>query len=356
VEVDTMAEVVGGVKDAVASSIRQVELRFTDSEIRTIEVDDGETVLAAAKRAGHRLASQCEVGTCCTCVAWLHDGTAEMPEGQVTALTRDEVAAGQRLLCQTRVLSGAAAFDLDYPSSVLTGYPTIPFTAKIQRLTWVTDSVVQLDLKVPKAVRLRFMAGQYCRIKIPGTEVWRSFSMASGEHEQGRLSFLVRVLPSGAMSDYLRDEARPGAMLEVEGPIGGFVLEPSSRPHLLIAGGTGLAPMLSMLDKIRLVRPTPPVLLIFGCVREAELFLQDELEARQSFMPTLTLRIALVEPGDARGVVKGNPVEVLRAADVLPDSIAYLCGPPGMISAAEARLVEFGVSPHDVRTEQFLPS
>lgn len=334
---------------------RQVVLRFSDGETREVEVDQGETVLAAAQRAGHRLASQCEVGTCCTCVAWLCDGMAQMPDGQITALTRDEVAAGQRLLCQTRPATDAI-FDLDYPSSVLTGYPTLPFLAKIQRVTWVAASVVQLDLKVPKSLRFRFLAGQYCRIKVPGTEDWRSYSMASGEHEQGKLSFLIRVLPSGDMSDYLRNEARAGQSLEMEGPIGGFVLDPSPRPHVLIAGGTGLAPMLSMLDKIRLVRPTPPVLLVFGCVREADLFLTDELDARTGFMPTLTVRVALEEPGDAPGVVRGNPVEVLTAEDILPGTTAYLCGPPGMIAAAERRLVELGVQPHDVRSEQFRPS
>ena len=352
VEVD----VVGEAESFLVCGPRQVELRFSDGETRTIEVGEGETVLAAAKRSGHNLASQCEVGTCCTCVAWLQGGIAEMPEGQVTNLTRAEIASGQRLLCQTRVGSQVAAFDLEYPSSVLTGYPTLTFSAKIQRITWVAQSVVQLDLKVPRAARFQFLAGQYCRIRVPGTEEWRSYSMASGEHEQGRLSFLIRVLPSGAMSDYLRSDARPGAILDMEGPVGGFVLEPSTRPHILVAGGTGLAPMLSMLDKIRLVRPTPPVLLVFGCSREAGLFLRDELEARQSFMPTLEVRIALSEPGDAPGVLRGNPVGVLRPEDVRPDSVAYLCGPHGMVSAAETRLIDFGLEARDVRSEQFIAS
>lgn len=346
-----LTEVVAG----APATTRSVVLRFTDGESREVAVEDGETVLAAAKRAGHQLASQCEAGTCCTCVAWLTEGRAEMPADQVTALTRDEVAAGQRLLCQTRPADDAV-FDLEYPSSVLSGYPTVPFTAKIARLSWVAESAVLLELKVPKALRLRFLAGQYCRIRIPGTDEWRSYSMASGEHEQGKLRFLVRVLPSGAMSDYLRTEARAGLPLDLEGPIGGFVLEPAPRPHVLVAGGTGLAPMLSMLDKLRLVRPTPPILLVFGCVREADLFLLDELEARAGFVPSLRVRVALEEPGARTDVAKGNPVEVLTADDIEPDTVAYLCGPPGMIAAAERRLVELGVAPHDVRAEQFLPS
>jgi benzoate/toluate 1,2-dioxygenase reductase subunit len=191
---------------------------------------------------------------------------------------------------------------------------------------------------------------------VPGTDEWRSYPIASGEHEQGRLSFLIRVLPSGAMSDYLRNRVRPGADLDMEGPVGGFVLEPSTRPHVLIAGGTGLAPMLSMLDKIRLVRPAPPVLLVFGCGRETGLFLRDELEARQSFIPTLDVRIALREPDDTPGVVRGNPVDVLRPEDIRSDSVAYLCGPHGMVSAAETRLIGFGLEARQVRSEQFVAS
>ena len=346
-----MAEVGG----AAAPPTRRVSLTFSDGETRDLDVADGTTVLAAAKEQGLRLASQCEVGTCCSCAAFLTRGSADMPADRVTALTRDEIADGQRLLCQTQVTSDAA-FDIEYPSSLLLANPPVRFAAKIGRVTWVAESVVQLDIKVPKTMRFKFTAGQYCRIRIPGTDEWRSYSMASGEHEQFKLTFLIRVLPAGAMSDFLRQEARAGMILEMEGPLGGFVLEPNERPHLLLAGGTGLAPMLSMLDRLRLVRPTPPILLVFGCVREADLFLLDELEARMSFMPSLRVRVSLEDETSVPGVVRGNPVSVLDPADVPARSIAYLCGPPGMIHAAESTLADMGLHHEDIRSEQFLPS
>lgn len=348
-------QAVAEVEGALAPSTRNVSLTFSDGATREITVADGQNVLAAAKEQGIALASQCEVGTCCTCAASITRGTASMPTNLVTALTNAEVAAGQRLLCQTYAATDAS-FDIEYPSSLLDANPAVRFTAKIARVTWVAASVVELEVKVPKALKFGFTAGQYCRIQVPGTDEWRSYSMASGEHERTRLSFLIRVLPSGLMSDFLRNDARAGATLELEGPLGGFALEPSERPHILMAGGTGLAPMLSMLDRLRLVRPTPPILLVFGCVKEADLFLLDELDARASFIPTLQVRVALEQETELVGVVQGNPVSVLNPEDVVPDSIAYLCGPPGMIHAAESRLAELGLAHADIRAEQFLPS
>lgn len=331
-----------------------VRLSFTDGESCDIEVGPEETVLAAGKAAGYNIAAQCAVGTCGTCVATLRTGTAEMSAG-VSALTREEVAAGQRLLCRTHPKSDAE-LHLDYPSTMLEANPPLLFTAKVARLTWVADSVVELQVRLPKSMRLTFTAGQYSRIRIPGTDEWRSYSMASGEHERTKLTFLIRVLPEGAMSDFLRNGARPGEVLEMEGPLGGFVLDPSPRPHLLIAGGTGVAPMLSMLDRIRLVRPAPPVQLVFGAVRPSELFLLDELEARTSFMPNLSVRVVVEEGADGANLMQGNPVSALTEADAPAGAVAYLCGPPGMIRAATERLSQYGIAADDIRAENFLAS
>lgn len=337
-------------------SAHAVELRFTDGETRTVTVEPGQTVLAAAKAAGHNLVSQCEVGTCSTCVGQLCSGSLEMPGDRPVVLSQREIDAGQRLLCQAHALSDAVV-DLEYPVTLLDANPAREFTTRIARVTWLADSVVELKLKVPKGMKFGFTAGQYCRLQVPGTDEWRSYSMANGEHEKNMLTFIVRVLPTGVMSDFLRTNPRVGTDLVVDGPRGGFVLEPVARPHVLIAGGTGLAPMLSMLDRLRTVQPAPPeVLLIFGCARAGDLFHEDELEARSSWMPTLVVRKSLDDNADRSDILLGNPVSVLEDSDIKEDSIAYLCGPPGMIRAAEERLTSLGIPLHDIRSEQFLDS
>ena len=331
-----------------------VRLSFTDGETRDLEVEPGQTVLAAGQAAGYRIAAQCAVGTCGTCVASLREGTADMSPGP-SALTRDEVASGHRLLCRTHPATDAE-LHLDYPSALLAANPPVPFTGKIQRLTWLAESVVELQVRLPKSFRLTFTAGQYARIRVPGTDEWRSYSMASGEHERTRLTFLIRVLPQGAMSDFLKGQAAVGQQLEMEGPLGGFALEPVSRPHLLIAGGTGLAPMLSMLDRLRLVRPAPPIRLVFGAVRPSELFLLEELEARTAFMENLSVQVVVEQGADASTMAAGNPVSTLTEADAPAGAVAYLCGPPGMVKAATERLSDYGLSVDDIRAENFLAS
>lgn len=335
----------------------QVTLRFTDGESRQFSAAAGQPVLDAARAAGHTLVSQCEVGTCGTCVATLRSGQADMPSDRPMVLSQDEVALGERLLCQARACSSEVELDVDYPSTLLDANPAVAFRGKISALTWLAESVVELELKLPKALRLGFTAGQYCRIQVPGTDQWRSYSMASGENEKGKLAFLIRILPEGAMSDYLRTQASVGDILELEGPKGGFVLTPEYRPHILMAGGTGLAPMLSMLSRLRYVRPeAPPLLLLFGCTNAEQLFHVEELAARMQFMPMLTVRTVLQDNSGAPEVPQGNPVTALQPEDIHPDSVAYLCGPPGMLHAAEEKLLSLGLDRSDIRMEQFLDS
>jgi ferredoxin-NADP reductase/ferredoxin len=343
------------VEGATPPSTRQLVIRFTDGATREVAVPIGSTALAAAKDCGLTLVSQCEVGTCCTCVGSVVSGELRMPADQVYPLRPAEISSGQRLLCQSFVDSDAEVV-MDYPSALLDTNPTVNLAVRIAKLTWLADSVAQLDVKLPKSVKFGFTAGQYCRIKIPGTDEWRSYSIASGEHERFKLSFLIRVLPVGTMSQFLSSQAQVGDLLELEGPMGSFALDPQSRPHLLIAGGTGLAPMLSMIDKLKLVRPTPEIDLVFGCVKDADLFHLDELTARQSFMPSLKVRIVIEEEPRDPQILKGNPVSVLSDTDIDEATIAYLCGPPAMIAAATERLADFGLAPSDIRAEKFLAS
>lgn len=334
----------------------EATITFTDGAARTFPVPEGRTVLAAAQDAGYPLVSQCEVGTCSTCVATVLQGEARMPDDRPISLSKEEMAAGQRLMCQTRI-STSTELKVDYPSGLLDANPTQLFRGKIIGITWVASSVMELTFKLPKNFRFGFTAGQYCRIKVPGTDEWRSFSMATGENEKTKITFLIRILPQGAMSDYLREKAQVGDILEMEGPKGGFVLTPDFRPHILLAGGTGLAPMLSMLSRLRYVRPqAPPLKLFFGCTNADQLFYVDELEARKGFLPTLELRTLLQDNEGRPDVAQGNPVSTITAEDLLPDTVVYMCGPPGMLHAAEEKLLGMGIPQEDIRMEQFLDS
>ena len=170
------------------------------------------------------------------------------------------------------------------------------------------------------------------------------------------MEFLVRVLDQGAMSDYLRDRAKVDDELEIEGPFGSFFWrEDLKSPHVFIAGGTGLAPMMSMLDVIRQKSGTKPGLLLsFGCQDESSLFHGDELELRELWMPTLRTRISL-DRGERTNMMRvGNPVAAIGPDDVCTDTVAYLCGPPRMIQAAHEHLESLGVKPENIYAEQFV--
>ncbi|MGV9665325.1 FAD-binding oxidoreductase [Nocardia niigatensis] len=343
------------VPDTVVAPVTHcVRLKFADTT-KEVQVPEGVSVLDAAAAAGTRLVHQCGIGTCGTCVGRVSTGAVSMPEGRVYPLRRDEIADGMRLLCQAHA-HGDAEVELDYPAAMLDDNPVVLTTVKLTELNWLADTVAELKVAVPKSVSFSFRAGQYARLRVPGTDEWRSYSMASGERSKRRLVFTIRVLPQGAMSEYLRERAAVGDELSMEGPLGSFGLSGQSGPILLLAGGTGLAPMLSILESLQTVRDRAPIRLVFGCARERDLFHLDELEGRRSFMPNLSVRVTVDEPVNRPDVLCGNPVDAVTADDIAADTSAYLCGPPAMLDAAHARLQELGLPRERIHCEQFLPS
>ena len=124
----------------------------------------------------------------------------------------------------------------------------------------------------------------------------------------------------------------------------------------MVAGGTGLAPMMSMLDHIRAQSGIkPPILLSFGCKDAGSLFHRDELDLRALWMPTLDLRVSVDDgPDDDPTLRIGNPVTAVRPEDIDNETVAYLCGPPTMIEAAHSHLINLGVRADRIYAEQFV--
>ncbi len=332
-----------------------VDLQFADGVTRRIEARPEQSVLEAGLAAGVPLLHQCQSGSCASCLAQLTAGQAPMRSDASSTLLRSEAEAGKRLLCLSQARSDCA-FALNYESDAAGATrKALAFVDAVERLG---PDVVRLSLELAEGSWIDFKPGQFVQVAVPGAGVARSYSPATPPSSLPRLDLLIRLLDGGAMSNWLTQHAKRDDVIELEGPFGGFFLRESLRaPHILVAGGTGLAPMLSILDALR-ERPgrKPSILLSFGCASPDALFCLDDLALRRHWLPSLETRIS-VDRGCAEGLLIGTPVSALRPEDVSdPQTVAYLCGPPPMIEAAQQRLAALGLRPERIFAEQFVPS
>jgi len=328
-----------------------IALNFEDGATRIIAARDGETVADAAYRVGINIPLDCRDGACGTCrckvEAGLYDGGSYIED----ALSTDEAAQGFALACQMRpktdVVVGIAA------SSAQCKTAPQSFSAKLIDVRRLSETSIGFVLERPAGIA--FLPGQYVNIRVPGGTAVRSYSFSSAP-DAATLDFLVRDIPGGQMSGWLRDIARCGDAVDFTGPAGSFYLRDINRPVLFLSGGTGLAPFLSMLGRLAVTGSAHPVHLVHGVTNDADLVEIANLEAAAASLPffsftTCVAREASTHP--RRGYVTNHLVPVqLNAGDV----DIYLCGPPPMVDAVRAWLSVHGISPASFYTEKFAAS
>jgi NAD(P)H-flavin reductase/ferredoxin len=331
-----------------------VELTFSDGERFTFDARAGETVLAAARRRGLGLASDCESGECQTCRGTLKHGAVDYPDGLEISLTDADRAAGA-VLCCVGAPNGDLVVELPYTRASLLPVKTayLSVTA-VERLC---ASAVALRGTLMRNAKLDFYAGQYVNLTVPGTSQQRAYSMANPPEEPAALEFLVRLIDGGAMSEFLRAAPKPGSVIALKGPHGVFYRRERDAPMLMIAGGTGLAPMLSMLRQL-VARGASRrrITLCFGVTASGDLFGLDVLDRLAEILPALERRVAIMRPDDGWAGVRGVVTDLLRSDDLAADPDAYLCGPPPMIAAARSWLAARGMKPAHIFAEEFTPT
>lgn len=336
--------------------MHQITLNYADGVSRSFEVAPGELILDAAIAAEIPVLYQCQSGSCSTCTATLACGDAHTRAGASSTLLASEVAAGTRLLCVCEAGSDCS-FDLAYSSEAgaIVAHDVHAFIDSVEQ---IASNVVRLTVELAEGEWMDFRPGQFMQIEVPGLGVLRSYSPSSVATDLPKMEFLIRILPDGAMSNFLSKVAEPDQVLKLRGPYGSFFLreEHKRAPHIFVAGGTGLAPILSMIDTLRQYGGRKPsMLLSFGCATPDALFSLEEIALRKQWLPTLDTRIC-VDRDPQEGMHHGNPVSALREGDVHPDTVAYLCGPQVMIDAATRRLIALGANPGNIFSEQFTPS
>ncbi len=199
-----------------------------------------------------------------------------------------------------------------------------------------------------------FLPGQYANLLVPGTDQRRSYSFSSSPGAE-TLSFLARNIPPGAMSTYLREKAVSGTPVEFSGPAGRFYLREIKRPLLLLAGGTGLAPFLSMLGKIAETGSAYPIHLGYGVTNDVDLVGVERLEEFATKIPGFTF-VTCVAAGDSAHPRKGYVTAHVESGHLNGGDLdVYVCGPPPMVDAVRGWLAEQSVTPAsaDVSSTRF---
>ncbi len=330
----------------------QVVLNFEDGVSRVISCDDDEKVTDAAFRHKINLPMDCRDGVCGTCKCKVGSGTYEMEFYlEDEAMTEEEEEQGFALLCQTTVTSNAVFNVLASSEACKTGAQEVGGEViAAERL-----SNTSFNLRVKLDQPMNFLPGQYVNVSIPGTGETRSYSFSS-KPGSDEATFLIRNLEGGVMSSYLADRAASGDRVALTGPMGIFYLREMTRPQLWLAGGTGLAPFLSMLEKVAEEGTDQPILLYYAVTNAADLVELERVEALAEKIGTVRV-VTILAAETEEHELKGYVTDHLSERDMNGGDVdAYLCGPPPMVDAVSAHFGALGIEPAQFYYEKFTPS
>jgi methane monooxygenase component C len=342
------------------ASTHQVKIITQDDESVTFECSSDEDVISAGLRQDIYLMASCREGGCATCKGYCSEGDYVLGKFSSQALPYEEEEAGEVLLCRCYPTTDIAV-EVPYTYDRISFSPEgLAFEAEVVNLSQISSNVVKFQLKrTGDDKQVNFASGQFFDLEIPGTETTRSYSPANTANQQGELEFLIRIVNGGQFSTYLQNDAKVGQKIKVKGPSGIFGLKENGfTPRYFVAGGTGLAPILSMVRHMHEWEEPQKCVIYFGVNTEEEIFYLDELNRLAADMKTLELRNCVWKCSDAWHCEKGSVVDILRRdlqkTGAQPD--LYLCGPPGMVDATFQVCEAMGIPKARIYLEKFLPS
>jgi CDP-4-dehydro-6-deoxyglucose reductase len=320
---------------------------------RTIRVKAGQPVLDAALAAGLNLPHSCKSGHCSSCRARLRAGEIRYPAARPPGLTEQEEHAGNILLCQARPTSDLVVEARLIASVTEVEIKTLP--CRIARLTPLASDVMQVFLQLPAVEPLPFHAGQYLDVLLEDGRR-RSFSIASPPHDSELIELHVRRVPGGGFTEKLFGQVAAGSLLRIEGPIGQFVYRDGTAPVLMIAGGTGFAPLKSMLRHILECGIQREIHFYWGARQAHDVYEEALVLDWRRRYPQMRFTAVLSEASGATAEHRrlGWVHEaVLADHPNLETFDVYAAGPPALIEAIRAAFPRHGLQEDRLHFDSF---
>jgi Na+-transporting NADH:ubiquinone oxidoreductase subunit F len=331
--------------------VSHAECTVTINGSRSCVVEGGETLLQVLNQQKLFVPSACGgKATCGLCKVQVVSGGGGLLPTERVFVTRQEREQGIRLACQVRVQNN---IEVHLPESMLAAREFAGSVAAVETLTYDTK-LVRFDLG---GERLSFRPGQYVQLLIPGTDQFRAYSIASPPSRAGEFDLIVRYVPGGLCTGWIHKALRVGDRVKLTGPFGDFFLREDSRREIVaIGGGSGMAPMRSIIMHLAEQGMPRRTSLFFGARTRRDLFYVDVFRELEQRFSNFRYFPALSEPrpednwtGEVGFVtqVAANHVSLDGAKE------AVLCGPPPMIDAAMRVLPRLGISPEHIYFDKF---
>ena len=325
---------------------------------RTYVAEADEALLAAAIRNGIGLPYGCKDGACGSCKCKKLEGTIVQGTHQLKALSAEEASQGFILTCCATALTDVVIESRNVTDE--SAFPIKKMPTRVASLARASHDVMVLRLQLPAADVFKYHAGQYVEFMLAGG-ARRAYSMANAPHTQldtPQVELHVRHMPGGKFTDHVFSAMKEKEILRVEGPFGSFYLrEDSTKPMVLLASGTGFAPIKAIIEHMQFKAITRPAVLYWGGRRPADLYMHDWVLAKVAEMPNLSY-VPVISDALAEDAWTGRTGFVHNAVrQDLPDLSAhqvYACGAPIVVDSAQAAYINAGLPEDEFFADSFV--
>ncbi len=325
--------------------------------------EEGQTVLDALLAHGIGFAYSCQAGNCGTCRCELVSGDIMELEYSEHALSADERARGIVLACRSQVWGDVVVRRLTAEDFIV--HPSRVLRCEVVDITALTHDILRLRLRLLAGGPFAFSAGQFASLEFAfATGAARDYSMANRPDEQ-TLEFHIRVMPApDSVSARIASRLRPGDVVKVCGPLGtSYLRAQHAGPMLCIAGGSGLAPIMSIVETALHGGFPEAIHLYFGVRTERDVYFEERLAQMQARHPAFRAQIVLSESDDAGSATARLPRRRGLVTEAVSEDFeslcgfkAYFAGPPAMVDAATELARSRGMQVRDIHADAFFPA
>jgi Na+-transporting NADH:ubiquinone oxidoreductase subunit F len=331
-------------------------VKVTINEDKEIEMEGGDSLLSGLSDQKIFIPSACGgKGSCGYCKVKVESGGGDILPTELGYLTEEDRENGIRLSCQVKV---KAPITISIPEEL---FNVKEFHPTVAAITDLTPNIKHLVFTFPQGEEITFKAGQYVQLKSPkypgnAEEVFRAYSIASSPLDHHKLELIIGLVPGGICSTYVHKHLKEGDQVTMTGPYGDFYYQDSDRDILMVAAGTGMAPILSILHQLKATKSTRRATFYFGARHEEDLFFMEKMQEFESDLVSFEFIPSLSRPrNEADWAGRLGRVTACLSRDLAEacEREAYLCGSPKMIDSIVEVLIDKGIPEEHIYYDKF---